>query len=882
MADMQDLGSCAAGRVGSSPTFRILLLLKMSFGEKSICMRAFTQKIKNIYFLSFIIPILLLLGIFVARGIFPFGKNSFMYSDMYHQYIPFLTEFRRKLCSGESLAFSWNVGLGSNFLAIYAYYLASPIYWLSILVPEGFLIEFMSYLVVVKIGLCGLTFSYYLSRKFNTKDLRIVWFAVIYAMSGYIAAYNWNHMWLDCLYLAPLIIWGLEELVRNGKCRMYCMTLTACIFTNYYLSILICIFLVLYFVVQLFTNGLTLRKKGRAVVNFGMSSLLAGGMSAVLLVPVAIAMMNSDFHGGSFPKQIEVYFNALEVLARHTVMLPVERGLDHWPNLYCGVLFFVLVPVYLFHKRIPFKEKLGKSLLLMVMVLSFSVNILNFIWHGLNYPNSLPARHSFLYIFVVLTMCFEAVYRDKENGKWNRIAGVIAGALLLVTIGVFVTTDGVTVKVMASTWIFLAGYMVMWLLFAAGAKRKAGITKERLAKCGIWAVLLLIMVEVTLNMEHTSITPVQRTFYMEKKENYQNLMAIADGDSDGFYRMDSMAQMCKNDGTLVGYASVSAFSSGLNGSVEDYYDKLGMGSSKVSYYYQGATPFTAALLGVSYTVSEEESMDTELYDYMGVSGDLYLYRNKYTLPVGFMVTGQQKEILESNIAADISNPLYTQSEIVRELCGAEKLFTELASAELTKETGKITVSVTEDGHIYGLLSKDPEGVISLTRGENVAELKKISKKCIVDLGWFAKGETFSISSDVAEELFLRLFRLDTEPLDTVITLLGKQPFTIQSYTETSLNGTIEADEEGYLVLSIPYESGFTIKVDDEETEAEKFADTMIAIPLTVGSHSVELTYSLPGTGIGLMISLISLLLFCVIYMRKKKENREERETCEEM
>lgn len=847
-------------------------------------MRAFTQKIKNIYFLSFMIPILLLLGIFVARGIFPFGKNSFMYSDMYHQYIPFLTEFWRKLHAGESLAFSWNVGLGSNFLAIYAYYLASPVYWLSILVPEGFLIEFMSYLVVVKIGLCGLTFAYFLSRKFATKDLRIVWFAVSYAMSGYIAAYNWNHMWLDCLYLAPLIIWGLEELVKNGRCRLYCLTLTVCIFTNYYLSILLCIFLVLYFLMQLFTSGLTLRKKGRAVVNFGVSSLLAGGMAAVLLLPVALAMMNSDFHGGSFPKQIEVYFNALEVFARHTVMLPVERGLDHWPNLYCGVLFFVLIPVYLFHKGILFKEKLGKSLLLTIMVLSFSVNVLNYIWHGLNYPNSLPARHSFLYIFVILTMCFEAVYRDKENGKWNRIAGVIAGVLLLVAIGVFVATDGVTVKVMLSTWIFLAGYLVMWLLFekGVGVKANTGITRERLRKYGIWAVLLLVTVEVTLNMEHTSITPVQRTYYLNKKENYQNLMAIADADSDGFYRMDSMAQMCKNDGTLVGYASVSAFSSGLNGAVEDYYDKLGMGSNKVSYYYQGATPFTAALLGVKYTVSEEEGMDTGLYEYMGVSGDLYLYRNKYTLPVGFLLTGPQKEILESNIAADISNPLYTQSEIVRELCGAEGMFIALESTDVNKETGKITVSVTADSHIYGLLSKDPEGVISLTRGEEVTELKKISRKCILDLGWYAKGETFTISSDMQEELFLRLFCLDTEPLTEVTALLGRQPFVIQSYTETSLNGTIEAKEEGYLVISVPYESGWTVKVDGMETEAEKFADTMLAIPLNAGSHKVELDYSLPGAGIGLVVSLISLLLFGVIYMRKKKENREERETCEEM
>ena len=152
----------------------------------------------------------------------------------------------------------------------------------------------------------------------------------------------------------------------------------------------------------------------------------------------------------------------------------------------------------------------------------------------------------------------------------------------------------------------------------------------------------------------------------------------------------------------------------------------------------------------------------------------------------------------------------------------------------------------------------------------------------MDLGWYAKGETFTISSDMQEELFLRLFCLDTEPLTEVTALLGRQPFVIQSYTETSLNGTIEAKEEGYLVISVPYESGWTVKVDGMETEAEKFADTMLAIPLNTGSHKVELDYSLPGAGIGLVVSLISLLLFGVIYMRKKKENREERETCEEM
>lgn len=267
-------------------------------------MKPFFKKFKNIYLLSFLIPVLGMLGIFINRGIFPFGRNSFMFSDMYHQYVPFLMEFVRKLHEGESLAFSWFVGLGSNFVQIFAYYLASPINWLAVLCPSDYLIEFMTYFIVIKIGLCGVTFAYYLRKRFDTKDLRIVWFSVFYAMSGFIAAYNWNHMWLDVILLAPLVILGLEELVKKGKFRLYTLTLCLSIFSNYYLSLLLCLFLVLYFIMQLFTNGLSIKQKLRAVLQFGLFSALAGGMAGVLLVPVMDAMMGSDFSGGSFPKTV--------------------------------------------------------------------------------------------------------------------------------------------------------------------------------------------------------------------------------------------------------------------------------------------------------------------------------------------------------------------------------------------------------------------------------------------------------------------------------------------------------------------------------------------------------------------------------------------------
>ena len=52
------------------------------------------------------------------------------------QYAPFFAEFRHKLADGGSLLYSWNVGMGVNFAALYAYYLASPLNWLKMCIRD--------------------------------------------------------------------------------------------------------------------------------------------------------------------------------------------------------------------------------------------------------------------------------------------------------------------------------------------------------------------------------------------------------------------------------------------------------------------------------------------------------------------------------------------------------------------------------------------------------------------------------------------------------------------------------------------------------------------------------------------------------------------------
>ena len=92
-----------------------------------------------------------------------------------------------------------------------------------------------------------------------------------------------------------------------------------------------------------------------------------------------------------------------------------EIGLDHWPNIYCGVGIYLFILLYLMNKKISLKEKVVYFTMSLFFLASFAIDVLNYIWHGFHYPNSLPARQSFIYIFLVLFMAFRAYDRFRAN-----------------------------------------------------------------------------------------------------------------------------------------------------------------------------------------------------------------------------------------------------------------------------------------------------------------------------------------------------------------------------------------------------------------------------------------------------------------------------------
>ncbi len=828
-------------------------------GGKAVSGGSTDKKYRIALILSFVLPVVIMLSIFIAKGIYPFGDRSFLYSDMYHQYMPFFSEFLRKIRAGEGLAYSYHVGIGSNFLALYVYYLASPLHYFAFLLPEAYLMEFMSYLVIVKIGLCGLTFFLYLKNHFQCKDSNILFFSCFYALSGFLAAYNWNIMWLDCVVLFPLIIWGLERLVKEGRCGLYCITLALSIFTNFYISIMVCIFLVLYFIGLLVTE----KRSIRIICDFAVYSLLAGGLAAILLVPEVCAILETDFGDPNFPDKLESYFSVLDMLARHCLAVTTERGLAHWPNIYCGVAVFLLMPLYALNHKISIRKKFINLALAGILLLGFSTNILDFMWHGMNYPDSLPARQSFIYIFLIIVMCFDA-YRNIEEMEPRRILhGYLAAVVFLLFCEKFVESDDFFVGVEMLTLLFVTIYAVVLYLYRT---RAAGKIRAILG----YVILVTVVTECTVNTINTSVGTTSRSAYLNPQADYQALYEWTKEQEKGaFYRVEKFSRKTKNDATLAAYPSASLFSSTLNSQVMDFYTRLGMRHSKVYYSFDGATAFTSALLNVNYMFGDSDKYGTEFYDLVNQSGEVYLYEAKARLPFGYVApTGFDLPEGYENSGLRLQNAMI-------EGLGIDGRLFQIVSSKSSGDD--VIFTAKESGIYYALLTssgtKKVEAVGGAFESHTFPDLKK---GAVLYLGYLEAGQSMTLQNadeeDETPKISADVYRMNTEVLNLALEQLAENHLENVTYDSTHVDGEITMEEAGRLILSIPYEDGWMITINGEEVEPVRFGGTLIAFDLESGEYAISMQYTPEGKYVGIIISVISLGIFVLLMCGKRIRN----------
>ena len=430
----------------------------------------------NYLALAFALPMTMMLVLQFVTSALPFGEYSlYYYSDEFHQYFPFFKAFRQALRSGESILWSWDVGLGMDYLGLISYYLASPLNLLSVLIPDGWVEEYFALLMPIKLSLASFFFALMLKKLFNKDDLSIVLFGAFYGMCAWALGYQWNIMWLDSFALLPLVMLGMVQLLRDKKFILYTISLFFAIFSNYYVGFFVCIFVFLTFFCYEICRFKGVLRFCTDLVRIGVFSLLAIGMTAILELPTLASLQDTYSSINSFPegfavniitgdavnaaKEAWTTFKTAKEAGEANFSLwwaaiaasvpPLLSGMadvagqigggqtltyvDGLPNIYCGVFPVALAMLFLLSSDVRLRDKLCTVGLLVLFMLSFLLRQLDYIWHGFHFTNQIPYRFSFLFCFVMLYMAYRAWVLKDSFKIWQIIAaGLFSASLLLV------------------------------------------------------------------------------------------------------------------------------------------------------------------------------------------------------------------------------------------------------------------------------------------------------------------------------------------------------------------------------------------------------------------------------------------------------------------
>ena len=815
------------------------------------------------FWMGFLIPMLTAFLGFALNGVWPFGDGTVLIIDSLHQYLPFYTDFHEKLVNHESLLYSFSAGLGYDFWGTFAYYMASPLNFLLVLFSKANVADAMDLFILLKIGLCGGTFSWYLHKRDTERKFLPLVFGSMFALSNFMIGYYFNLMWLDSIAMLPLIMWGIERIVRGESGKVYGLSLFYGLWCNYYIGFMLCIFSCLYFLVCIAAkrhmNG---RKAVKRCLRFGWYSLLAGGMASLVLVPAFLALVSSEsMQNNSFPASIRFYTDFFDMMLAHFAgnepinISDSQVGL----NAYCGVIVLLMMVLYLLDERIHLREKIGKILLTCFLLLSFSMNIPNYIWHGFHVQNGLPNRFAFLYIGLLLIMSYDALKHVADMPVWKIL---VAGAvpIAFVSLACLAGMGDLEPHVYYITLILLVVYLNLLLIINMGA-----------GKMFCWYLLGGVMLSEALVHGVYGICcngDVTRSIYLKDQASYQQL---TENQEEGFYRSEIDSQRMRNVTMYAGGNSLVMFNSTMLASVTEFCDRLGIEARTNKNGYNGVTKLMNDVFGIKYVLSSNGNGNS-LYQFEKVDEDdnLVLYRNENALSIGFMVNS---DIRDWNI--EEGNPLEVQNQFVELAAGEEAIFVYDRCIEM------------QDGETYGIRIPDEKQVylylpnrvseLQLNTPEYSKNYKTYTDHLYVINSMDGEAEAdFNVSMDSGQDTqSAYVYTCANAAYEAAVEKLARNQLENVEADGNRLSGMVHADQDGILLLTIPYSKNWKVTVDGETVEAECIGSTLMGLELTAGDHEISMKYTPAGFWIGFVLSLLCVVLFVLSIQWEKKRKEEE-------
>lgn len=794
--------------------------------------------LKNVAFYAacFAFSVALFVALAAAGHVYPFGDNSFLTNDLKYQYIDFFAWFRRVLLGEANLRYSFSQGLGMNTWGLYSYYLASPFNLFCVLFPADKLTLFVFVISALKLGCIHISSAWYVQKRFGLSKPATFLLSASFTFCSWTISNLRNPLWIDCLILLPVCAYGCYELIRKQRmARLVIATalnVTFCWYTAYISILFLCIFVLVEFADYVAEQGFSWKLMLDRALRFAGAIVLGLLLSAWTFLPTILAMSK----GGPVLALGPLLKTSLKSLIRG--FLPgMWVNNDSTPQFYCGVIMMLLAVSLLFNRAVSIKTRIATLVVTIILVASSVLSPLEYIWCGMRVPNGFYSRTAFLLNFFALWAAGYALQALKDHPKLRRVSrpAVILPLLALTAIELFANAHG------------------MW------------------------------------NQLYVGYSENNNSVYVATATS--TVKAIQDDGPTPFYRIDRTTTRADsaalNEGLALGYDQLSSYSSANNPQAIALLNSLGY-SSVGEFSTRYAEPILAvdALLGVKYTIVEQAPAGYVAIPEPGDTASA-AYGNPYALNLGIAAS---KDI--QNCTLEGENPFEIQNDLYCKILGHNvELYTEInATKTADSQDAKqwsVTVPAGSIGYLY--INKDANAgsywPVALTIDQrtinNEAWRFDNNIRQIADASDGPSSHTVSLEvaegySDMPQSNEPVFYALNLEVFKQIIDELKTSEFVPAVFEDGMVEGEYTAENDCNLLLSVPYDDGWSVTINGAVAELTPAADKgMSCLRVQKGTNKIVMTYKTPGAFAGLAVSLATAvaLVTAGLFARHKKSRR---------
>ncbi|TPE39492.1 YfhO family protein [Streptococcus shenyangsis] len=833
------------------------------------------------YFVSFIIPVIIMTGVYLSQGIYWNSDTSPLLGDGFHQYVIFDVTLRNILHGNGSLFYTFTSGLGLNFYALSSYYLGSFLSPLVYFFNLSNMPDAVYLTTLLKFGLIGLSTYFSLNKLFQSipKPLKLA-LSTSYALMSFTVSQLEIKTWLDVFILIPLIITGLHLLITEKKFLLYFTSLSILFIQNYYFGYMTALFLIFWYFCQISWDFKT-RKS--SVLDFVVTSFLAGMASLILTLPT---LFDLQTHGEKLTEVTKFQTESswyLDLFAKQFIGSFDTTKYGAIPMIFVGLLPFILTILFFTMKSIKFHVKLIYAIFFTFLIASFYIEALDLFWQGMHTPNMFLHRYAWIFSTLLIYTAAEVLNRLREIKIWNFLV-----SLFLIVTGFLATIY------LKSHYSFLTDLNILLTLeFLVVYSLLLLAVIKKFISVNLFAILisLFIMVEMSLNAS-SQIDGIAKEWGFASRIAYNRDIPAMESFStyirNQFTRTEKLETQTGNDSMKFNYNGISQFSSVRNRSASSTLDKLGFKSSgtNLNLRYANNSILADSLFGIQYNISDSP-IDKYGFKDIYQKDNLTLYENQYSLPIAFAsqsvyndvnfnehTLDNQTSFLNqlANVKFDYFSPIpYDKTENTDDLISVTSSSNEDAAIQYQ-------IEVPENSQVYLSFTNlhfanDKQKKVDILVNEEKKTFTTDNVFSFFNLGYTKEKKTFNIhvsfpgNSQVSFES-PTFYRLDTQTLTEAIQKIKEQPVTV-STSKNKVFATYDVQQDTSIFFTIPYDKGWSAYQDGKKIEMKQTQTGFMKVDVPKGKGTITLSFIPNGFITGAICSFTSLLLFGIYNHRRK-------------